>query len=294
MKEREGGKTMAARLADLRAQAKRLGIPSSEIRSASSVRELRDLIAEYDTPKRTVKRTVKKAVAKKATAKKQPVRRGRPPKAKAVTTRKAAPARSRKSGTAKRRPAASGNGDGRHLLGRVNYKKRWNAREGSAPDQIIKALAKYNGDREKVYSVLVKRVWDFTNKIKRDGSRRTLPEAQQMLKYRIARTAWDFAIQTGQHDKATDRVEYGTGGTGNGTWKPVTATRKATTRRKVSTTRKASTVKKAGAARRGRPAKAAVVKRGRPAKAAGAKRGRPVGSKNKTTTRARGRAAARR
>ena len=48
-----------------------------------------------------------------------------------------------------------------------------------------------------------------------------------MLRYRISRTAFDFAVRTGQHEPSDNRVEYGTGGTGNGTFKHAKAKKSA-------------------------------------------------------------------
>jgi uncharacterized low-complexity protein len=62
-----------------------------------------------------------------------------------------------------------------------------------------------------------------------------------MLRYRISRTLFDFAVQTGQHEVAKNRVQYGTGGTGQGVWKP--AKRQA---QKKSTLPRASRQKAAG------------------------------------------------
>ena len=69
-----------------------------------------------------------------------------------------------------------------------------------------------------------------------------------MLAYRIARTAWDFALKTGQHEKAENRVEYGTGGTGAGVWKPA---KKATAKARTATK---AAPKKAAKGRNSRPA----------------------------------------
>ena len=135
----------------------------------------------------------------------------------------------------------NGNG-GRHLLDGIDWSKTegWNPREGSPPDRIIKALKKNKGDREKVFENLKSDIWDFMGKQKRNGEKRTKAEAEEMLRYRISRTAWQFGLQTGQHEVASDRAEYGTAGTGQGTFK----------RGKSSGAAKKSTGK------RGRPAKA--------------------------------------
>lgn len=298
-----------ATLAELRSQAKKLGIAPSTVRSASTARELREIIEDFEfenngaKKKSTAKRAVKKAVVKKAAAT-TPKRRGRPPgsknKPKPVTTRrtasKSAPAKStvsRGTGKAKRQTTASSNG-GRNMLTKVNYNKDagWNPREGSAPDRIIKALKRFRGDRAKTFNFLKKDVWDFVGRRMRDGSKRKLRGeaygAEEMLRYRIARTDWDFAVRTGQHDPSEDRAEYGTGGTGEGIYKPA---KKATTRKAPvkSAPAKRSTTKRAPA-RSTRPAAKAPARRGRPpgsknrpkaTTVTGKRRGRPPGSRNR-------------
>lgn len=258
------------KLADLRKKAKSLGIPAAEIRSASTVSELQELIDSYSKPKARKKSGGRPA--KKSTIKPTGRKRGRP---KGSTTRskparksKPAPARSR--GKAKRQttarsasPSAYVPKGGRNLLDRVDYSKTdgWNPRDGSAPDRIVKALRKFKGNREKVFDLLVKDLWDFVGRKKANGTKRTKAEAEDYLHYRIARTDWDFAVRTGQHDIAENRVEYGTGGTGEGTFRK--------TGRKRGRPRKAEEAPK----RRGRPPKAESARK--PA----AKRGRPAGRK---------------
>jgi hypothetical protein len=156
--------------------------------------------------------------------------------------------------------------DGRHILGDIDYSEdeRWNPRTESPPDLIIKALRRFRGDRQKVFEHFKDDVWYFVGKRLRNGSTRKTADAYAMLKYRIARTDWDFAMKTGQHKKSTKRVEYGTGGFGK-------AVKKSTRKAPVAAPK-----------RRGRPpgSKNRVT-----AKATPVKRGRPVGSRNKTTAR---------
>jgi hypothetical protein len=241
-----------ATLAELRKRAKHLGIAPSVIRGADSVKELEGIIADFnseDAPakprkKSAVKKAVKKSAAKKLAAKKS---------AKKSASSKSAPAKStKKSGTAKRPTAAkSSKGTdgptGRHLLNGVNFSddEGWNARPGSPPDRIVKALKKFRGNREKVFDALVGDVWDFVGKKKRDGSKRTKSDAEAMLRYRISRTAWEFAVRTGQHDAAQDRVEYGTGGTGMGVFKR--AKRGGNSKSASKTSTKKSSAKKSAA-----------------------------------------------
>jgi len=182
----------------------------------------------------------------RAKAKPETPKRGRP---KGSTTRKATPTRkvttrkvTRTTPKPQTRKVQSGGNGGRNLLDRIDYNKTkgWNPREGSAPDRIIKALKRYRGDRDKVFNFLLPSVWDFVGKVKRNGAKRTKAEAESMLSYRIARTEFDFAVQTGQHVKATNRAEYGTAGTGQGIFKRA--------KKKAASTKPA--------ARRGRPPKA--------------------------------------
>jgi hypothetical protein len=259
-----------ARLSELRKQAKEMGISRAVILRATTAAALQSVISDHESHgskprKKSAGRPVKKAgrtVAKKSTTR-TTARRGN-------SGRKAStPAKSRKSGKAKRSSTTSGyepKGGRNTLSARVNFNrtKGWNAREGSAPDRIIKALAKYDGDREKVYKMLVKKVWDFVGKTKANGKKRTQAEAEAMLRYRISRTAWDFAMRTNQHEPADNRVEYGTGGTGEGTWKPAKAKKAA---------------KKAPARKPARKAPKAVARRAAPA------RGRKPASRQKPAQR---------
>lgn len=280
-----------ATLAELRAKAKGLGIAAPVIRGASTRLELQTVIDDFTADEKPAKRTVAK---KKAPVQEAPKRRGRPPGSKNKPKVEEAPKRRgrppgsgvkksasgtkapAKSTTAKRPPTATKaqprkparkpvvDGAGRYLLESIDYTETdgWNPRAGSAPDRIVKALRRFRGNREKVFDFLTPNVWDFVGRTKRNGDKRTKAEALDMLRYRIARTDWEFATRTGQHQKSENRAEYGSQ-TGNGNSKPKTTTRK--------------TVAKAA------PAKA-PVRRGRPPKAAQEapkRRGRPPGSKNK-------------
>lgn len=224
-----------ATLAVLRKQAKAKGIPASEIKAATTASALAEVIKTFGKPAKKSGAVKKSAAVKKSSG------------------RKSAPAKSKRTtGTAKRPTAAKSNGyvakGGRNVLDSVDYNETdgWNARPGSAPDRIVKALKKFRGNRDKVFDFLADDIWDFVGKKMRDGSKRTKADAEKMLRYRIARTEWDFAMRTGQHSKATNRVEYGTGGTGEGTFK-----------RAKSAKSKTATKTKTAPAKRGRPPKAA-------------------------------------
>jgi hypothetical protein len=226
-----------ARLAELRREAKDMGIAAAVIRRATTASELQSVISDHSQHNGTKPR--KKAAVKKAVRKatvKAPARKvsATKPRAKKASGRKASvPAKSTRATKAKRPSNSNGSGyvpkGGRNLLDHVDYSQAegWNARNGSAPDRIIKALKRFRGNRTKVFEFLKPDVWDFVGKIKTNGEKRTKAEALDMLKYRVSRTAWDFAMRTGQHEKAGNRVEYGTGGTGAGTWKPAKKTKTA-------------------------------------------------------------------
>jgi hypothetical protein len=228
------------KLMTLRRKAKSAGVPASEIRKATTAADLESLIsaANGKPRKASAKKAVKKAVkrmAVKKSATKAPAAKSTKGKAK------------RLSSTPKKNGAS-----GRNLIDSVDYDKTngWNPRVGSPPDRIMKALKKARGNREKAFQSLKADVWDFVGKVKRNGERRTKSEAEAMLKYRISRTLFDFTVQTKQHKKATNRIEYGTGPHA-----------------------------KQAPPKRGRPAR-------KPAKAAveaPKRRGRPPGSKNKAT-----------
>jgi hypothetical protein len=205
-------------LGQLRQSAKGLGIPASDIRSATSADELQALIVQFMNGGSTKTKTTRKPAAPKrtATARKaatKSVRRGRPPKAATRTAVKSKPAaKSATTGKAKRSTADE---SGRMMLGDVDFNVTdgWNAREGSPPDLIVKALRRFKGNRSKVFTHLLPNIWDFVGRKMQDSTKRSQASAETMLQYRISRTAWDFAMKTGQHEKSTNRAEYGTQGT---------------------------------------------------------------------------------
>jgi hypothetical protein len=271
---------MATALQKLRQKAKELGVSSSAIRSANRD-ELEQLVADAGKP-------AKKKLAKKATAKKparKPVRKAAASKP-TRSAKKSAPAKSRKSGTAKRQTAQKSKASstskyeakgGRNTLDGVDFSdtEGWNPRPGSAPDRIVKALRKFRGNRAKVFDFLVDDIGDFVPTKRSDGSaweKGDGPNSRKgMLRYRISRTAWQFAVQTGQHESSTNRVEYGTGGTGTGTFKRAKAGRKATT--KAATTRKPT--RKSTAKSSARTVRKATAKGTQRKTAAGSKSNKP-------------------
>jgi hypothetical protein len=108
---------------------------------------------------------------------------------------------------------------GRNLLGSINWSKTegWNPRPDSAVDIMFEALKYFKGDRDKTYDYLVETYpgndlfeYGFVGKtkVRSGGARRTKKEIEDYLRYRIARTAWDFALKTGQHQKSENRKGY--------------------------------------------------------------------------------------
>lgn len=208
-----------ARLAELRKTAKGMGIAPNAVLKATTVSALEKVIADHkhkngnSKPKAKAKAKAKAKVAKAV---------------KKVSGRKASTPAKSKGAKAKRSSNSNGNGNGgRNTLGNIDFSVTddWNPRSGSAPDRIIKCLKKFRGNRTKAFEALKGDVWDFVGKKKANGTKRTKAEAESMLKYRIHRTLWDFAMRTGQHEASANRVKYGTGGTGEGTFKPAKAGR---------------------------------------------------------------------
>lgn len=229
-----------ATLAALRKTAKEAGVPKKAILAAATAEELQSVIDDYADHDNGNSAPRKKSAAKKKVA------------AKKSSGRKSAPAKSKKSGTAKRRATATkrSNGyvpkGGRNTLDRVNFSQTdgWNPREGSAPALIIAALKKSRGDRDKAFDLLVKNIGDFVSKKKRNGEKRSKDEMHDMLRYRISRTLWEFATRTGQHEASDNRVEYGTGDTGQGIFKRAKrTTAKTRTKTKTRTTAKRKSTK---------------------------------------------------
>lgn len=233
---------MALSLAKLRRQARLAGVPTPVVRGATSAEELKDIIADHTahengrertkprkkvkTAARSTRRTASKTGRTSVPARKS-AKTGEA-KRRSTATRPSKPRKPVTRGGQKRtatKPRESGYvpKGGRNTLDGVNFTVTdgWNPRKGSAPDLIIRALRKFRGDRAKVFDHLWPSVGTFVSNTKRNGQKRTTQEKRDMLEYRIARTAWQFAVQTGQHEVAENRVTYGTGGTGNGNYKPV-------------------------------------------------------------------------
>jgi hypothetical protein len=252
-----------ATMTELRTKAKGLGIPTADIRGATSVEELQTLIARAGkvTVRAGKNGSGRPAKKKAAAAKKKSTTTRKPARATSSASSKRAPARTAKRpASAKRTPARAQN-DGdlkRNLLDGVDFSETdgWNPRADSLPDRIIRLAKRFRGNRDKIFDELVGEIKTLVPPSTRGGRKRDMDERREMLRYRINRALWDFALQTGQHEKASGRVEYGTGGTGQGLFK-----------RAGSKARTASKPRGAAKATRGR---------GRPPKSAG-------GRTNKTT-----------
>ncbi len=152
------------------------------------------------------------------------------------TRKKTAPAAKKSATTGKAKRAAkpkanASNGGGRNMIGKLDFSVTdgWNPRSGSPVETIFRAIKKHKGNVDKAFETLKPNIRDFVSTKQANGTKRTKDEMERMLRYRINRTIWQFAMQTGQHEASTDRVQYGTGAY-------------ATTRKKA--TRKASSAKR--------------------------------------------------
>lgn len=141
---------------------------------------------------------------KKTTTKKKP---GRPAGTKKTTTKPKA--------KSKAKPKNDENGDsGRLSIGTLDWgaeSDEWNPRKGSAVEVLFKALKSSKGNVEKAFDKVVGNIGDFVGAKKRDGTKRSKAEREKMLRYRLNRTKFDFAVKTGQHEVATNRSTYGEG-----------------------------------------------------------------------------------
>lgn len=117
-------------------------------------------------------------------------------------------------------------------------------RSGKRSD-VLKALKKFKGNYNKVFEALKDQA-----KVYYKG--KTKAEAEHMLRWLIARVAYDFVMNTGQHNPGSRRA-YGTAGTGkattNGSASKTTATKrvaaaKKTTPAKATGARKTATTAK--------------------------------------------------
>lgn len=290
----------------VKAEVKKRGRPRKVVEEEEVLDE-----EETVTPK---KRGRPKGTSKtKATASKKTTgkRRGRPPKAeKAVaSTTKRGRGRPPKSATAKPvarkaksggngklgRPPGTGTGTRVAVPDKINWDKNFVFREGSIAGVILDELKKQGAKKKNVTTADVREATieslegdlgsdPFVFK-HRDGSKYTKAEGLNMLRYRVNRSIFDYARETGQHGKSSSSSTKAAPAKKRG--RPAKGEAKTATTQKRGRGRP----RKSDAAvetpkRRGRPPKAASAVKsgrgpGRPAKAAGKKRGRPKGSKSK-------------
>jgi hypothetical protein len=232
---------MATDVLKLKKQAISLGMDKSQARSANRS-TLEAFIAKAGKPKSSgVAKKKGTTVAKKKAA---PAKKGNRPtgKAKAPAAKKSATTGKAKRANS-RKVVNSGNG-GRHVIGSLDFSvtEGWAPREGSPVAVIFKALKKCKGNVDRTFDALAPNYRDFVSARKADGSKRSKDEMLTMLRYRINRTKFQFALQTGQHQSSTERVQYGTGDYAS------TRKKKATPKRNIKpNTRKAPAKSKAKA-----------------------------------------------
>jgi hypothetical protein len=183
---------MAESLVKLKKRAKKAGMDAATARSATR-EQLESFLSNGTSTKKKNKKAVKKATSKKTNSK---------------------PASSKKK-SSKPKASSNGSGDaGRLAVGKIDYTVEhddWKPRKGSPVDIIFRALKKRRDNIEKVYDDLKGRYKEFSTPTKPDGTKRTKAEMLANLRYRINRTRFEFAVRTGQHEAATNRVKYGTG-----------------------------------------------------------------------------------
>jgi len=265
----------------------------------------RKVEAEVEAPKRGRGRP-KGSTTKKAETTTAPKRRGRPPKVQAEETpkRRGRPPKSETTARAKKatttrkasgngrvgRPPGSGSGTRVSVPDTINWEKEFAFRTGTIAGVILIELKKQaNKKRNKTTADIREATIEslegdlgsdpFVFK-HRGGGRYNKSEALDMLRYRVNRTIFDYARETGQH---------GGGATTKRRGRPAKSETVEAPKRRGRPPKAAVTTPK----RRGRPPKAekgvaAPKKRGRPpgsgkkaTAATGKRRGRPPGSKNK-------------
>ncbi|MBA3752976.1 MAG: hypothetical protein H0X01_02275 [Nitrospira sp.] len=247
---------MAVNVLKLKKEAVALGMDKAAARTADrSVLEA--YIAKAGTKtkapakKKVVAAAPRKAVARKATPAPAKAKKATPAKVKAAPVKAKTSARVKATPAAKvftktegkvKRVATNGNGNGgRNLLGSLDFSATdgWNPRTGSPVDVIFKALKRSKGSVDKAFEALLPEIKQYVSSKKPDGTKRNKEDMHKLLRYRINRTRFQFALQTGQHKSSTDRVQYGTGS--------YATTRKRKPARAARPTRKAAAPKaKAG------------------------------------------------
>jgi hypothetical protein len=237
----EKGNQVAENILKLKKRALEAGMPKADAMKADR-KQLDEFLA--DGGKKATKKVVakKKATPAKKSTKKAPARK--------ATAEKKPSTKKQTRKPAKRENTSDG-------LGRLNIEEldwtaesdEWQPRKGGPVERLFKALKRSKGNVDKAYDMLASDVYDFVGKTKRDGTKRNKQEAQAMLRYRLNRTKFEFAIRTGQHESASseNRAAYGTGD--YATVRKVKPARKASTR-KVSSKKVTSKAGQKKSARR--------------------------------------------
>lgn len=195
-------------IAKLKRKAVSLGMSVAKARTAKRA-DLEAYVSEHTEAPAPVKK--KSAVAKKKTAKTPakteaaPKKRGRPPGS--TNKPKATPAKAKQNGKVDDEA-------GRATISKLDYSvehEGWNPRSGSPVERMWKSLKKHKDNVDKAYAELLPHVREIVGSKKRNGEKRTKAELEAMLRYRLNRTRFEFAVRTEQHGVATNRVTYGTG-----------------------------------------------------------------------------------
>jgi hypothetical protein len=129
----------------------------------------------------------------------------------AAATTKKAPATTKKQAAPK---AAKVNADapGRAAIDNkaVDWKKDTTIGKADGPRQdIMRALRKFNGNKEKVFTALKDAAQTLYPRNKRSGERYNKAKSLELLRWHIGRVAFDYVVQTGQHTVSSNRAAYG-------------------------------------------------------------------------------------
>lgn len=205
---------MAENVLALKKQALKLGMTRDDAIKASR-KQLEDFIAsagksksKKDKTEKVEKSSKKKTAKKKAGSKKTKTEKPKVEKAKKTGSKSKA-----KKSADKPKPKTDDEA-GRNQISTLDWQiesEDWNPRSGGATERMFKALKKAKGSVDKAFDALVDDLYDFVGKKKQTGEKRTKAEAEAMLRYRLNRTKYEFATKTGQHESATNRIEYGSG-----------------------------------------------------------------------------------
>lgn len=231
---------MPENILKLKKQAVAAGMPKADAMKADR-KTLNAFLADDEKPSKPKKGVTKKKATKKGatTTTKKSTKKATKAERKATPTKP-----STKKATRKPAKRSENTGD----LGRVGIDKsrldwsaesdEWNPKKGGPVEKLFKALKKSKGNIDKAYEIVKGDLYEFVGKTKRDGTKRTKDEAQAMLRYRLNRTLYEFAVRTGQHNGAAseNRAAYGTG--------VYATTRKVKPARAKSSTKKSSGGKK--------------------------------------------------